>query len=271
MLVEVADLQKSYQTTVAVRGLSFAAEPSDVIGLVGPNGAGKTTTMRCIAGIIPATSGAISVDGFDIAAQPVGAKGRLAYVPDDPRLFDALTVWEHLDFIASAYRVHDWKPKAEALLTRFQLTEKRKALAGELSRGMRQKVAICCAYLHDPAFIMLDEPLTGLDPRGIREMKDSIRQRAATGAAFLISSHLLALVEDLCTRLLIVLEGRQVFFGPIEAARAQFGGPGDSGSLEDLFFRATESPAGLPTGNAGDSPTNAADPAGPAGPGGGLG
>ncbi|MBK7405960.1 MAG: ABC transporter ATP-binding protein [Phycisphaerales bacterium] len=240
MLVEVADLHKSYQTTHAVQGLTFSVQPGEVVGLVGPNGAGKTTTMRCIAGIIPATSGTIAVDGFDIAAQPVKAKGRLAYVPDDPRLFDALTVNEHLEFIASAYRVQDWKPRAEALLTRFQLTDKRKALAGELSRGMRQKVAICCAYLHDPAFIMLDEPLTGLDPRGIREMKDSIRERAAAGAAFFISSHLLALVEDLCTSLLIILGGRQVFAGSIAAARAQFGGPDASASLEDLFFRATE-------------------------------
>ena len=240
MLVEVRDLHKSYDTTIAVRGLTFHARPGEVIGLVGPNGAGKTTTMRCIAGIIPATSGGITVDGFDIATQPVRAKGRLAYVPDDPRLFDALTVWEHLDFIAAAYGVPDWKDRAEALLTRFALTEKRRALAGELSRGMRQKVAICCAFLHDPAFIMLDEPLTGLDPRGIREMKDSIRERAGTGVALLISSHLLALVEDLCTGLLIVLDGRQIFFGPIDEARAAFGSPGASASLEDVFFRATE-------------------------------
>ncbi len=246
MAIQVTDLHKSYGATLAVRALSFTAGPSEIIGLVGPNGAGKTTTMRCIAGIIPPTSGAIAVAGFDIAAHPVAAKARLAYVPDDPRLFDSLTVWEHLDFIASAYRVTGWKPLAETLLKRFDLTDHAKKLAGELSRGMRQKVAICCAFLHDPAFVMLDEPLTGLDPRGIREMKDSIRERAAAGTTFLISSHLLALVEDLCTSLLIVLEGRQVFYGPFTEARTAFSAAGVPASLEEVFFRATEPPTPAP-------------------------
>lgn len=248
----IRGLHKNYETTLAVRGIDFEARPGDIIGLVGPNGAGKTTTMRCIAGIISPTHGRIEVAGHDVIAEPVKAKSCLAYVPDDPKLFDALTVWEHLSFVGSAYRVHDWQAKAEALLTRFQLTEKRKALAGELSRGMRQKVAIVCAYLHAPKFVMLDEPLTGLDPRGIREMKDSIRELAQAGAAFLISSHLLALVEDLCTSLLIVVKGKQLFFGPMSQAREAFGTEGTGASLEEVFFRATEgaeiAPAGAPQG-----------------------
>jgi ABC-2 type transport system ATP-binding protein len=240
VIVSVRGLKKSYQTTLAVRAVEFAAHAGEIIGLVGPNGAGKTTTMRCIAGIIPPTHGDITVAGFDMSRSPVEAKSNLAYVPDDPKLFDSLTVWEHFDFIAAAYRVPEWQPVAEALLSRFQLTEKRKALAGELSRGMRQKVAICCAYLHSPRFVMLDEPLTGLDPHGIREMKESIRERAKGGASFLISSHVLALVEDLCTALLIVHKGRQLFFGPLARAREAFGSEGGDASLEELFFRATE-------------------------------
>ena len=115
--------------------------------------------------------------------QPVEAKAQLAYVPDDPRLFDRLTVWEHFRFIAGVYRLTEWQERAEQLLVRLELTEKRDALCSDLSRGMRQKVAICCGYLHDPAAILLDEPLTGLDPFGIRTMKASIRTREGRGTA----------------------------------------------------------------------------------------
>src|SRR5262249_18479191 len=153
------------------------------------------------------------IAGCDVVRQPVAAKAALAYVPDDPSLFESLTVWEHLRFIASAYRVSDWKPRGERLLEQFELTEKRNALASELSRGMRQKVAICCGYLHDPSAILLDEPLTGLDPRGIRTMQDSIRTRAEAGAAVMISSHLLSLVEDLCTSVLVLHRGRMLVHG----------------------------------------------------------
>src|SRR6185312_15514301 len=140
---------------------------------------------------------------------PVPAKQVLCYVPDDPKLFDTLTVWEHFRFIAAAYRLDDgWPERAEALLEQFELTEKRGALAAELSRGMRQKVAIGCGYLHDPRAILLDEPLTGLDPRGIRTMKESIRARAEAGAAVMVSSHLLSLVEDVCTTVLMLNRGR---------------------------------------------------------------
>jgi ABC-2 type transport system ATP-binding protein len=215
----------------------------DILALVGPNGAGKTTTMRCVAGIIPPSGGRIEVDGFDVQKQPVKAKGRLAYVPDDPKLFDALTVDEHLQFAASAYRVPDWRAKAEKLLARFELSEHRRKPAIELSRGMRQKVAICCAYLHEPGLVMLDEPLTGLDPRGIRTMKETIRERAAAGAAVIVSSHLLQLVEDLCTRLFILHKGKRVFFGDFAEARQAFSAGGADASLEEVFFRATEGAA----------------------------
>ncbi len=239
---------KAYKGTPAVQGLSCEVRAGDILALVGPNGAGKTTTMRCITGIIPMSAGTISIAGFDVQAQPVEAKKRLAYVPDDPKLFDALTVDEHLEFAATAYRVEDWRPKAEALIARMELAEHRRKAAIDLSRGMRQKVAICCAYLHDPLLLMLDEPLTGLDPRGIRTMKDMIIERARQGSAVIVSSHLLQLVEDLCTRLLILHQGRQVFFGDLAQAREAFARGGTDASLEEVFFRATESAgeAGLP-------------------------
>ena len=176
--------------------------------------------------------------GYDVVTDPADAKRELAYVPDDPKLFDALTVMEHLEFIASAYDVYEWRVGADKLLTQFELQDHRDKLAQELSRGMRQKVAICCAYLHNPKAILVDEPLTGLDPHGIRTMKQSLRDRAAQGAAIIISSHLLALVEDLCTHLLILHRGQSLFFGAVDDARAAFAGMEDR-SLEEVFFKAT--------------------------------
>ena len=144
MSIVVEDYHKHYGATVAVAGITFSVSAGEVLGLVGPNGAGKTTTMRALAGILVPTRGRLSIDGHDLAAEPVAAKAALAYVPDDPHLFERLTVWEHFRFVAAAYRLGDWQERAEQLLERLELTEKRHALASELSRGMRQKVAIGC-------------------------------------------------------------------------------------------------------------------------------
>lgn len=241
-MIQVVDYYKTYRELTAVWGLSFEVRAGAILGLVGPNGAGKTTTLRALAGIIPPTRGRLIVAGHDVVADPVAAKRVLAYVPDEPRLFETLTVWEHLVFIASAYGVDDFAPKAEQLLEMFELTGKRDTIAQELSRGMRQKVAIACAYLHDPKAILFDEPLTGLDPHAIRLLRSSIVERAAAGAAIVISSHLLAVVENLCTDLLILQKGRSVYCGPMEGARERFGALGQDASLEDVFFRAIEGP-----------------------------
>ena len=149
-MILVQDYHKAYREVVAVDGLSFEVPPGAILGLLGPNGAGKTTTLRALAGIIRPTRGRLFVGGHDVVNDPVAAKRELAYIPDDPKLFDALTVWEHLQFIAAAYRVAEFRGRGEALLRQFELEEKRDTMAQELSRGMRQKVAICCAYLHEP-------------------------------------------------------------------------------------------------------------------------
>ena len=239
-VIAVEDFHKTYRDTVAVAGLRFDVSEGEILGLVGPNGAGKTTTLRAVAGIIPPTRGRLLVGAHDIVADPIAAKRELAYVPDDPRLFDALTVWEHLEFIAAAYRVAEFKPKAERLLQQFELSDQRNTIAQELSRGMRQKVSICCAYLHEPSAILFDEPLTGLDPRAIRTLKQSVVERARNGAAIIISSHLLSLIEDLCTHLLILHRGRRLFFGRVSEARMAFAQMDADASLEEVFFRATE-------------------------------
>jgi ABC-2 type transport system ATP-binding protein len=137
--------------------------------------------------------------------------------------------------------VEDAEAKAARLLEGFELATKRHAAASSLSRGMRQKLAICCAYLHDPQAILLDEPLTGLDPQGIRVFKRSLQERAARGAAVVISSHMLAMVEDLCTHVLILSGGVQRFFGPIDELRTSFDHIDADASLEDIFFAATSS------------------------------
>lgn len=240
VLVRVSGYHKSYRETVAVAGLSFHVAAGSVLGLVGPNGAGKTTTMRALCGIIPPTMGTLEVAGHDVVKDPIPAKQALAYVPDDPKLFDMLTVWEHLEFVAAAYRVSDFAARAETLLEQFELTEKRNTVAQELSRGMRQKVAVCCAYLHEPRVLLFDEPLTGLDPRGIRTLKETIAARARGGAALIISSHLLDMVEDLCDQLLIMHKGRSLYFGPTAQVRAMFASAGENATLEDVFFRAIE-------------------------------
>ncbi|MEK6259006.1 MAG: ABC transporter ATP-binding protein [Planctomycetota bacterium] len=239
-MIRVEHYEKNYRETVAVRGLSFEVPAGSILGLVGPNGAGKTTTLRALAGIIPPSRGLLQVAGHDVVQEPTAAKSQLAFIPDEPQLFDVLTVWEHLEFTASVYRVPAYEPEAERLLAQFELTEKRETIAQELSRGMRQKVAICCAYLHQPRAILFDEPLTGLDPRGIRTLKASIRERAEAGAAVIVSSHLLDLIDDLCSHLLILHRGQSLFQGTIAEAKSRLEAVGTDATLEDVFFQFTE-------------------------------
>ena len=240
-MIEVAGLTKLYGEFVAVDELSFSVPAGAVLGLVGPNGAGKTTTLRCLSGIIPPTRGAVRICGHDLVEQPVAAKRQLAFFNDEPRLFDYLTVRQHLEFTARIYQVGDCAALATQLLEELELSEKTDALPGELSRGMKQKLAIACGLLHSPKVIYFDEPLTGLDPLGIRRMKDSILRRAREGAAIIISSHLLHLVEEICSHILILKQGRKIIDGTIEQITQKFSEqPGDA-NLEEVFFRATES------------------------------
>ena len=237
-MIQVEGLSKLYGDFPAVQQLGFSVGAGEVLGLVGPNGAGKTTTLRCLAGIIPPTRGGIRIAGHDLLTQPVAAKARLAFVPDEPHLFEYLTVEEHLRFVARLYGVGDAETRIPPLLEELELGPKRQALGSELSRGMRQKLAIGCGLLHQPDVLLLDEPLTGLDPVGIRRMKATIAGRAAAGTAVVLSSHLLPLVEELCTRVLIIQSGRAVALGTMDQIVA--GRPGLEGrGLEDIFLALT--------------------------------
>ena len=237
-MIEVSSLTKCYGEFTAVHDLSFVVRAGEVMGLVGPNGAGKTTTLRCCTGVIPPTRGAIRIDGIDLAADPVAAKHQLAFFPDEPRLFEYLTVWQHLVFVARLYGVADFDSRAESLLVELEMADKKDLLPGELSRGMKQKLAIACGLLHAPRVIFFDEPLTGLDPAGIRRMKDTMRRLARDGAAIILSSHLLSLLEEVCTHVLILKAGEKIADGSLADVRRRFAEQPDA-SLEDVFFKAT--------------------------------
>jgi ABC-2 type transport system ATP-binding protein len=238
-MIEVEDLTKLYDEFPAVSELSFVVHPGEVTGLVGPNGAGKTTTLRCLSGIIPATRGMIRIAGADLATNPLAAKRQLAFFSDEPRLFDYLTVWQHLVFTARIYQAADYEETGRRLLEELEMADKIDLLPGELSRGMKQKLAIACGLLHAPKVIFFDEPLTGLDPVGIRRMKNSILKRARDGAAIIISSHLLHLLEEVCSHVLILKSGRKVIDGTMGDILQKYSGqPGDA-NLEEVFFRAT--------------------------------
>jgi ABC-2 type transport system ATP-binding protein len=237
-VIRVKDLTKRYGDFTAVDGLSFEVEAGVILGLLGPNGAGKTTTLRSVTGIIPATSGSVSIAGHDLKKDPVAAKQEIAFIPDDPQFFEHLTVSEHLGFMARLYNVEDADEHGSALLQRLELEEKRDKLPSQLSRGMRQKLAIACALLHRPKVLFFDEPLTGLDPGGMRRMKATLKEEAAAGAAIVLSSHLLHLIEELASHVLVLAYGRMVSLGPIGeigAHRPELEGQG----LEDIFLALT--------------------------------
>jgi ABC-2 type transport system ATP-binding protein len=234
-VIEAEGLHKVYGDLAAVQDLSFRVLPGEVVGLVGPNGAGKTTTLHCLAGITIPTRGRIRVAGHDLATDPVAAKSALAFVPDEPHLFEYLTVEEHLRFVARLYRVSEVDRRVARMLREMELEDRDGALPEELSRGMKQKLAIGCALIHDPKALLLDEPLTGLDPVGIRRMKATVLEHARSGAAVILSSHLLHLVEEICTRVLIMRRGRVLAFGTIAeivAARPDLAGL----RLEEVFL-----------------------------------
>ena len=239
MPVTVEHLRRVYGSFAAVDDLSFEVAAGEIVGLIGPNGAGKTTTLRSLAGILRPTSGRIRIDGHDLAADPLEAKRRLAFMPDEPHLFEYLTVEEHLRLVARLYSVSDFDGRARALIEELELKGKEQSLPGELSRGMRQKVVIACGLVRNATTLLFDEPLTGLDPIGIRRMRETIIARARGGAAVLLSSHLLHLVEEICSRVIIMAGGKKVADGTFAelASRADLAAAGSN--LEQIFMRVT--------------------------------
>jgi ABC-2 type transport system ATP-binding protein len=238
--LRIANLTRRYGDLVAVDDLSLEVECGEIVGFLGPNGAGKTTALRVCAGLLPPHAGRVMISGADIATAPLAARARLGLVPDEPFLYERMTPVEFLEFVAALYDVPPSLAagRADDLIARFEL----EPVAGELleacSRGMRQKVSIAAALLHDPPLVLLDEPLTGLDPHAVRAVKDLLRERAARGCGALVSTHLLEVAERLCDRVVIVHRGRKRAEG---TPRALVAGRADA-TLEDVFLALTADP-----------------------------
>lgn len=241
-MIQVRGLRKLYKKVTAVDDLSFTVHDREIFGLVGPNGAGKTTTLKCICGVALPTEGLILIDDYNLFENEQEAKRLLAFVPETPNPYEILTVTEHMKFIALLYSVPNPDQKIEELLNAFELDEKKDALVNSLSKGMKQKLTICCALVHDPEILLLDEPLIGIDPRGARTLKDTLIQRAEQGKSVIISSHMLYLVEELCHRILIIDHGKKIAEGTLEEIRKKALAAADA-SLEDVFLKITEEPS----------------------------
>jgi ABC-2 type transport system ATP-binding protein len=237
-MLQVTGLIKEYKDYRAVNDLSFTIKPGEIVGLIGPNGAGKTTALRCIAGILRPNSGQILINGHDLIADQMNAKKGLAFVPEVPSLYELLSVYEHLRFVAMCF---DNLPKFdrdhEALLRKYSLWEKKDNLVATLSKGMRQKLSVACALIHDANVFLFDEPLIGIDPAGAHELKQELINARNNGGSILISTHLLDTAEKLCDRVLIVARGKLLAEGTAEELRKHY--DMEDKTLEELFLSLT--------------------------------
>lgn len=239
-MLEIRGLTKKYGDFAALSELDAHVAAGEIVGLVGPNGAGKTTTLRCVTGIIPPTAGEIVIGGFDLAKQPVEAKRQFAFVADEPRLFEHLTVTDHMRVMARIYGVDDAETRASTLLEELELGDRLHSYPSELSRGMKQKLLVAMALLHHPKLLLLDEPLTGLDPGAMRRMKDRVVDVAKQGTAVILSSHMLHLVEALCDRILVLQGGKKILEGSLDEIRSSIPNLDKDADLEDVFLHATQ-------------------------------
>ncbi len=235
-MLKVNNLIKNYKKTVAVKGITFNLHAGEIVGILGPNGAGKSTTIKCICGLIKPTSGVINIKGLPHTNLEI--KRLMGYVPEVPEIYDLLTVWEHLEFIAKAYRLTNWTQEAEHLLARYELIDKRDTLGQELSKGMKQKVSLAMALIIKPEVMLFDEPMIGLDPKAIRETKAIMKELATSGCAVIVSTHLLDTIETLCDNVLVMKDGLIIANGSPEELKSQWGSEGDS--LEEVFLEVTK-------------------------------
>jgi len=238
--LEIRGLAKRFGAKAAVDGLDLVVAPGEFLALLGPNGAGKTTTLRLVAGLLAPDAGSIRVAGRDVAAEPVAAKRELAFVPDEPPLYGKLRPLEYLAFVAGLWSVPPAVagPRARDLLATLGL----EAAAGDyvetFSRGMKQKLALAGALVHDPAVLVLDEPLTGLDAQAARLVKDLLAARVAGGRTVVLSTHILEVAERIATRVAILARGRIVAEGTLASLR-----DGSDRTLEDIFLEITRESA----------------------------
>jgi ABC-2 type transport system ATP-binding protein len=236
-MLTVSNLIKKYGKQNAVDDISFHLDGGEVVGLLGPNGVGKSTTMKCIVGLLRKTSGEITIGGHDHLS--VEAKRFFSYIPETPYVYDLLTVKEHMQFIAQVYGVKDWQGKAGELMEMFELDDKANKLGRDLSKGMRQKVSICCALLPDPQLLFFDEPMIGLDPKAIKNTKQIFKNLKEAGKTILVSTHLIDSVENIADRIMILKDGRIIGNDTIANLKQQ-AAQSEISSLEDLFLEMTK-------------------------------
>ncbi len=230
-MINVSHLTKKYHRFIANENLSFMINGGEIAVLAGPNGAGKSTAIKCIAGLLR-FEGEIEICGYN--NKSLEAKRLLGYIPEIPAPFELLTVWEHMEFIARAYNLEDWQDRAEELMRRMELLDKRDKLGRELSKGMQQKISICCALLIKPQAVLFDEPFVGLDPHAIKELKAMLFELKAQNVSVIISTHMLETVEEFWDKVFIMMNGR------IEAERDRRSVEKTGENLEQLFFDITE-------------------------------
>lgn len=230
-MLSVNNLSKIYNKFKAVDNVSFEVRSGEIAVLLGPNGAGKSTTIKSIVGLLK-FEGEIKI--CNNLNKTIKAKRNFAYVPEVPALYELLTVYEHIEYMAKAYSVDDYKDKAEELLKRFDLWDKKDKLGKELSKGMQQKVSICCSLIINPKVILFDEPMIGLDPKAIKELKKVFLELREQGVAIIISTHIIDSINELWDKALIMNEGKIVF------SRTRQELIDRNESLEEIFFEVTE-------------------------------
>ena len=233
-MIEIRDLTKRYGDFTAVDGLSLTAPPGEIFGFLGPNGAGKTTTIRVVAGLSLPTSGSVIVNGIDVIAEPVRAKSIMGYVPDRPYLYEKLTGRELLHFVADLYR-RAWsecEPRAVEMLRYFDLGDWIDARIENLSHGMKQKLVLVSALVHDPAVLVIDEPMVGLDALAQKQVKVLLRDLARAGKTVFLTTHTLSVAEAVCDRIAIINRGRIVANGTTAELKKD-------AALEDAFLALT--------------------------------
>ncbi len=242
VLIEVDRLTKSFGATKAVDGISFEVYAGEIFGFLGPNGAGKTTTIKILTGLLTPTSGRARLGGFDVVRQPLAAKRILGYVPDEPNVYQKLTAVEFLDFVGDAYGMSARQKalRIGELLALFGLDGAAGDLLGSYSHGMKQKVLLCAAFLHDPKIYILDEPTVGLDPRSARLLKTLLREVTARGGAVFMSTHIMEIAQSLCDRVAIINRGRIAAAGSVLELQRLSG----ERTLEDVFLGLTDGVTG---------------------------
>ena len=234
-MIKVKGIKKVFGSKfVAVDGLDFEVRKGEIVGFVGQNGAGKTTTIKMMTGILEATEGTIEINGYDIQKQSMEAKMSIAYVADNPDMFLKLTGIEFINFLADIYKIPTKEriPRIEELTRRFEVEEALSSPMSDYSHGMRQKMMVIAALVHNPPVWILDEPMTGLDPKASYELKKMMREHADNGNAVFFSTHVLEVAEKLCDRIVIVKKGGLVFNGTLEELSTRYSGK----NLENIFL-----------------------------------